>query len=73
MIHHCGLNRLNQFGSFLGDSLRASRTDPKLLSLLASLEEILYSGLPLAREDEEWGYTNGLHIKVCSLNLCLIE
>lgn len=63
MIHQCGLNRLNQFGSFLGNNLRASRSDPKLLSLLATLDEICYSGLPLSREDEEWGYTNGLRLR----------
>jgi hypothetical protein len=65
MIHQCGLNRLNQFGSFLGNNLRASRADPKVLSLLASLDEILYSGLSLAREDEEWAYKNGLSLRVC--------
>jgi hypothetical protein len=73
MIHQCGLNRLNQFGSFLGHNIRASRTDPKILSLLASLDEILSSGLSLAREEEEWAYKNGLPLKVCFLELCLVE
>jgi hypothetical protein len=72
MIHRCGLNRLNQFGSFLGNNLRASRTDPKLLSSLAALDEICYSGLPLAREDEDWAYKNGLQLKVCVHDLYLI-
>ncbi|RDB17511.1 hypothetical protein Hypma_001208 [Hypsizygus marmoreus] len=63
MIHRCGLNRLNQFATFLANHLRASRTDAKLLSLLQGLDEILYSGLPLAREEEEWAYRNGLKLR----------
>lgn len=73
MIRQCGLNRLNQFGSFLGNNLRASRADPKLLSLLATLDDICYSGLPLAREDEEWAYKNGLRLRVRYHNLYLIQ
>jgi hypothetical protein len=64
MVHKCGLNRLNQFGSFLARNLRASRADPKLLSLLATLDDICYSGLSLPREDEEWAYKNGLRLRV---------
>lgn len=64
MIHRCGLNRLNQFATFLSMHLRGSRQNPKLLQYLQSLDEILYSGLPLEREDEEWAYKKGLKIKV---------
>ncbi|GLB44400.1 putative amp- ligase [Lyophyllum shimeji] len=63
MIHHAGLNRLNQFASFLGNHIKAARMDPKLLTLLAGLDDILYSGLPLPREDEEWAYKNGLKVR----------
>ncbi|KAJ7706068.1 hypothetical protein B0H17DRAFT_609147 [Mycena rosella] len=63
MVHGCGLNRLNQFASFLANHLRASRLDPKLLSLLCSLDEVLYSGMPLAREEEEWAYRNGINLR----------
>ncbi|KAF8064420.1 hypothetical protein FPV67DRAFT_221742 [Lyophyllum atratum] len=63
MIHHAGLNRLNQFPTFLANHLKASRMDPKLLTLLGGLDEILYSGLPLPREDEEWAYKNGLKLR----------
>lgn len=64
MIHRCGLNRLNQFATFLANNLRASRSDPKLLSLLSNLDDIVYSGLPLAREEEEWAYKNGMKLRV---------
>lgn len=64
MIHRCGLNRLNQFATFLANNLRASRSDPKLLYLLSNLDDILYSGLPLAREEEEWAYKNGMKLRV---------
>ncbi|KAH7883690.1 acetyl-CoA synthetase-like protein [Phlebopus sp. FC_14] len=63
MIHHCHLTRLNQFSSFLSTHLRNARQDPKLLAYLQSLDEILFTGLPLTREDEDWAYRSGLKIK----------
>ncbi|KAJ7631100.1 hypothetical protein FB45DRAFT_1003896 [Roridomyces roridus] len=64
MVERCGLNRLNQFAAFLANNhLRVSRHDPKLLSLLTSLDEVLYSGMPLAREEEEWAYRNGIKLR----------
>ncbi|KAJ7786433.1 hypothetical protein B0H16DRAFT_1657735 [Mycena metata] len=63
MVHRCGLTRLNQFAAFLANHLRASRSDPKLLSLFTGLDEVLYSGMPLAREEEEWAYRNGIKLR----------
>ncbi|KAF8214043.1 hypothetical protein K438DRAFT_1956145 [Mycena galopus ATCC 62051] len=63
MIHHCGLNRLNIFGSFLSNHLRNSRLDPKLLEKLAGLDEIVYTGLPLPREEEAWAYSQGVKLR----------
>ncbi|KAJ7837503.1 hypothetical protein B0H14DRAFT_3702172 [Mycena olivaceomarginata] len=63
MVVRCGLNRLNQFAAFLCNHLRASRLDPKLLSLLTSFDEVLYSGMPLAREEEEWALCNGIKLR----------
>lgn len=63
LVHRCGLNRLNQFAAFLATHFRASRQDPKLLSVLSSLDEVLYSGMPLAREEEEWAYRNGIKLR----------
>ncbi|KAG5726095.1 hypothetical protein E4T56_gene1646 [Termitomyces sp. T112] len=63
MIHRAGLNRLNQFAAFLSSHLKAARLDPKLLNLLQGLDDILYTGLPLPREDEEWAYKNGLKLR----------
>ncbi|KAI1793885.1 acetyl-CoA synthetase-like protein [Ganoderma leucocontextum] len=65
MVHRCGLNRLNQFASFLGTHLRNARSNPALLAALASLDELLYTGLPLAVEEEAWSYANGILIKNC--------
>ncbi|KAF8483112.1 hypothetical protein JB92DRAFT_3032722, partial [Gautieria morchelliformis] len=39
MVDRCGLNRLTQFSSFLEKHLRNSYTNPRLLSLLQSLDE----------------------------------
>lgn len=64
MVRDCGLNRLNQFAAFLATSLRASRKNPKLLATLKNLDEILYSGLPLSRDEEEWAYSNGMNLRV---------
>lgn len=63
MIVRGGLNRLNQFGAFLCNHFRKARMDPKLLSLIAGLDEVLYSGMPLPREEEEWAYRNGISLK----------
>ncbi|KAG9314458.1 hypothetical protein JVU11DRAFT_5255 [Chiua virens] len=63
MIHRCHLNRLNQFSTFLSSHLRNARSNPKLLEQLRSLDEIIFSGLPLNREDEEFAYRNGLKLK----------
>lgn len=63
MIHRCQLNRLNQFSTFLSIHLRNSRQNRKLLGYLQSLDQIIFSGLPLPREDEDWAYKNGLNMK----------
>lgn len=41
--------------------------DPKLLNMLINLDEVLYSGLPLPREEEEWALQNGIKITVSDL------
>ena len=64
MMDRGGLNRLNQFATFLGNHLRASRQDSKLLSMLKTLDDVLYTGLPLPREEEQWAYKHGIKIRV---------
>jgi hypothetical protein len=64
MIVRCGLNRLNQFATFLGNHLRASRQNPTLLSMLMGLDDVVYSGLPLPREEEQWAFKHGIKIRV---------
>lgn len=63
MIDRGGLNRLNQFATFLGNHLRASRQDSRLLSMLTTLDDVLYTGLPLPREEEQWAYKHGIKIR----------
>lgn len=65
MVNRCGLNRLNQFASFLGTHLRNSRTNPALLAGLKQLDELLYTGLPLAVEEEAWAREHGILVKNC--------
>lgn len=64
MIRICGLNRVNQFATFLAQHLRASRQNPKFLALLQTLDDVLYSGLALPREEEEWALGNGIRLRV---------
>ena len=64
MIIRCDLNRLHQFASFLSTHIRHARQNPKLLAYLQSLDTVLFSGLPLPQEDEEFGYQNKLKLVV---------
>ena len=62
MVTRCGLNRINQFPSFLTVHLKASRHNPKLLAMLKGLDEIFYSGMPLSQEDEEWVHRHSINV-----------
>jgi len=64
MIRRCGLNRLNQFAPFLSGHFRNARRDAKLLSMLLSLDDVLYSGLPLSQEEEKWALKSGMKLRV---------
>jgi hypothetical protein len=64
MIRNCGLNRLNQFATFLANHLRNSRQNRELLALLQNLDDVLYSGLALPREEEDWANGNGIMLRV---------
>ncbi|KAI9457728.1 acetyl-CoA synthetase-like protein [Russula earlei] len=63
MIRDCGVNRLNQFATFLTHHLRHSRQTPKLLALMQTLDDALYSGLALPQEEEEWAHANGIKLR----------
>ncbi|PPQ95816.1 hypothetical protein CVT26_015925 [Gymnopilus dilepis] len=63
MIVRCGLNRLNQFAAFLMKHFKNARQDPKLLSMLKNLDDIVYSGMPLPYEDEQWALKSGLPLR----------
>ena len=64
MVNKCGLNRLNQFATFLAANLVVARSNPKVAAIFQSLDEVLYSGLPLAVEEENWAYKNGVKLRV---------
>lgn len=68
MVHRCGLNRLNQFSTFISSHFRNARENPKLLVDLQMLDSILYSGLPMPQEEEDWAYRNGLKLSVSEIN-----
>ncbi|KAI0271339.1 hypothetical protein BC834DRAFT_818549 [Gloeopeniophorella convolvens] len=63
MIQKCRLNRLNQFATFLAQHLRNSRQNPKLLALMQTLDDVVYSGLALPHEEEEWALGNGIPLR----------
>ncbi|TRM65683.1 hypothetical protein BD626DRAFT_485538 [Schizophyllum amplum] len=60
MISRCGLNRLNQFAGFLAGHLRHAQADPKFHAVLRGFDEILYSGMPLPRAEEQFALQSGL-------------
>lgn len=64
MIHRAGLNRLNQFAAFLMNHFRNARQDPKLLTMLTSLDDVLYSGMPLPFDEEKWALESGIKLRV---------
>ncbi|PPR00299.1 hypothetical protein CVT24_004589 [Panaeolus cyanescens] len=63
MIHRAGLNRLNQFAAFLMNHFRNARQDPKLLSMLTQLDDVLYSGMPVPYEEEKWALASGIKLR----------
>ncbi|VDB99778.1 unnamed protein product [Peniophora sp. CBMAI 1063] len=63
MVNKCGLNRLNQFATFLATNLVVARSNPKVAAIMQSFDEVLYSGLPLAVEEEKWAYQNGVRLR----------
>lgn len=73
MITRCGLNRLRQFATFLGHHIRASKANPKLLQALVRLDEVVYSGLPLGREEEVWAVQNGIKLHVSDVPVIAVE
>jgi hypothetical protein len=64
MISRCHLNRLNQFPAFLMNHFRNARQDPKLLSMLKDLDDVIYGGMPLPVEDEQWALKSGIKLRV---------
>jgi hypothetical protein len=63
MVHNCGLN---QFATHLSRHFQNARLNPKVLTLLASLDEVLTAGISLPNEDQEWAYRNGIKLRVRS-------
>ena len=64
MIQLCKVNRLNQFATYLQNHFRSARSNPKLLSMLQNLDEVLYSGLALPSEEVSWARKNGINLTV---------
>ncbi|KIY45488.1 acetyl-CoA synthetase-like protein [Fistulina hepatica ATCC 64428] len=62
MIQRCGLNRLCQFAAFLAANFRRAMADAKFRDMLLNLDEILYSGMPLSREEEQWALQSGMKL-----------
>ncbi|KAI0348433.1 acetyl-CoA synthetase-like protein [Trametopsis cervina] len=61
-IVRCGLNRLYQFPTFMLTHFKTAQKDPKVLHLLQGLDQVLYSGLALPHEDEQWAHQQGIAI-----------
>lgn len=69
LIEQGGLNTIMLYSTFLANLLQTSRKDKRLLQALRSLRLILYMGVALDQDDEEWGYSeeSDLKLRVCSI------
>jgi len=67
MVVDANLNCLNQFSGFLVNRLKTAMNDTKLATLLKGLDQVLYCGLPLAPEQEDWAIKQGLRTTVSGL------
>ncbi|KAJ7597639.1 hypothetical protein C8J56DRAFT_325130 [Mycena floridula] len=63
MVVKLKLNRLNQFPSFLSHRLTEAKQDPKLLSILTQLDQVLYTGMPLPAAIQDFAYKSGIPLK----------
>lgn len=70
MVTEGKMNRLHQFGAPLAARLRAAKQDPtgKLLSLLAGLDEALYTGLSIPQEELDYAYRHDIPLRVRCIN-----
>ncbi|KAF5389415.1 hypothetical protein D9757_004334 [Collybiopsis confluens] len=62
MTEHCHVNRIWQFAAFFSAHLRAARQNPKILAMLANLEEVTTCGMALSQEDQDYAYNNGIKL-----------
>ena len=72
MITRCGLNRLRRISTFLGYHLRDSKTNPELLRALVQLDDVLYGGADLGREEKAWAVQNGIKLRVKSFSCWIL-
>lgn len=63
MVARCSLNRLTLFASTLGTLIRAAKADRKTAGLLNGMDEVLYTGLSLAREELAWAMTKKVKLR----------
>ena len=63
MFKLCGLNRINIYSPPLTSLLRQAKENRQLFDALTGLNEVLYSGLALPQDEEDWAYRNGIRLK----------
>ena len=64
MVETCGLNRLVQYGTFISAHIRAPQKYDGVKKSLQDMRQILYTGVALNPEDEEWAVENDLKLTV---------
>lgn len=63
MVERCQLNCLRLFGTFLSSYIRASRSNPALLTALKSLDEAFFCGIGLVPDDEAFAIQQGIPLR----------
>jgi len=64
MVSVCSLNQLALYGTFLTDLIRAARADSNVRAALQKISRIIYTGVSMNKDDEDWANANGTKVMV---------
>ncbi|KAF9027544.1 acetyl-CoA synthetase-like protein [Hymenopellis radicata] len=61
---HCGVNQVVLYAPFLASHIRNAKDSPEVLEILRNCRQIIYTGVALNPEEEQWAFLNSLPITV---------
>jgi len=72
MVEHCDLNCLNQYSGFMIPRLKEAMSNLRLANLLRNFDQVLYCGMTMPVELEDWIYSQGIRATVSRLASFLV-